>query len=286
MAAPLGSVAVAQTSDVSAQLASEQSNEANLQQQLSLLEQQFGTIKQQHDSLQQKYKIDSDAYNASCAGRPANTGNCPSWRAQVLGEQSQLGAQILDLERQAHDLQTRGQDLKSRFDASIQRIGELQRQQSAFMQLRRAASSGEDAAQMLKDRPAAIEEAKKRSNCQFDTEACAPAKAPPRVETPTAVPAAVLADPQYRLLSARLGAERQIASKMKAEVGELRARQRREADSTKRQQIQIEIYHAENVLQTEEGRSRVTQIKAADRMKEVMGAPILKGGPGGSQAPR
>src|SRR5262249_37917131 len=93
------SAAVAQTADVSAQdvsaqLSAEQANASNLQNQLNQLGSEHQGIKQRHDSLQQKFQADADAYNASCAGRPVNTGNCQSWRDQVLAEKDQIGSEV------------------------------------------------------------------------------------------------------------------------------------------------------------------------------------------------
>jgi len=278
LAVPLG--AMAQTQDVSAQLAAEQSNEANLQQQLNQLGMQFNQIKQEHDSLQQKYSADANAYNSNCAGRPINWENCPSWRAQMLGEQQQLGAQVASQEQQSRDIGAQAADLNTKLAASIQRIGDLQRQQTAFVQLTHAAVSSEDANKILTADPRAIEAAKARSNCQFDTAACGSTKAPVHVETPPAIPAAVLNDPQYKELHGRLAEEKRSESHMRAEVARLKAKQDKEPDQSTRQQLQIDLYHAENNLKTEQGRIRVTSIKMDDRMKVVMGAPILKGGPG------
>lgn len=277
---------MAQTQDVSAQLAAEQSNEVSLQQQVNQLGSQFSQIKQQHDFLQQKFSADANAYNSNCAGRPTNWGNCPSWRAQILGEQQQLGAQVASQEQQARDVTAQAENLNARLQASIQRIGDLQRQQTAFLQLRHAAGSSEDANQMLTTNPRAIEAAKARSNCQFDTSACGSTKALPHVETPPAIPAAVLNDPQYKELNRRFAAEKRSESHMRAEVERLKAKQDKEPNQLKRQQLQIDLYHVENSLKTEQGRMRVTGIKMDDRMKVVMGAPILEGGPDTGGAPK
>ena len=278
MVVPLG--AMAQTQDVSAQLQAEQSNAAGLQQQLTQLASQFVQIKQQHDTLQQKYSADANAYNVNCAGRPTNWGNCPSWRAQILGEQQQIGAQVASLEQQARDINTQAGGLNTRLEASVQRIADLQRQQTAFMQLRHAAGSSHDATSM------ANEPAKERSNCQFDTKSCGSTMAVPKApETPPAIPAAVLNDPRYKGLGGQLALEQRSASRLQAEVDRLKAKQDKETDPLKRQQLQIDLYHAQNSLETEQSRMRVTDIKMKDRMKVVMDVPYIRAAPGTGGAP-
>jgi uncharacterized protein YlxW (UPF0749 family) len=126
---------------LSQQIANEQAKTARLNAKLAALGNQFNAIKAQHDALQQQYARDAAAYNGNCAGKPVSYGNCPAWRAKVLGEQQQVTVTLTNMERQAAAMGPQGQEMTNSIvlaNARVQKLANAKSQLEANLQTLKA----------------------------------------------------------------------------------------------------------------------------------------------------